>query len=68
MPKQKFAAKYRIKGAKNWAYIYFWAKNDKDANEQWERDFKYDWSSMEYALEKIEEEPKKNVKQQQIVS
>lgn len=55
MPKQKFAAKYRIKGAKNWAYFYFWAKNDKDANEQWERDFKYDWSSMEYALEKIEE-------------
>ena len=41
--------------------IYFWADNDEEAKQEWEKQFKYEWSSMEYALEKIEKKSEKDV-------
>ena len=50
MSKQQYAAKYRIKGAKDWSNIYFWADNDEEAQQEWEKSFKYEWSSMDLSL------------------
>ena len=61
MSKQQYAAKYRIKGSKDWSNIYFWANNDEEAQQEWEKDFKHDWGSMEYELEKIEKKSEKDV-------
>ena len=45
MPKQQYAAKYRIKGAKDWSNIYFWADNDEEAKQE----------SLDYILVKAKE-------------
>tara|TARA_B100000427_G_scaffold305634_1_gene291774 strand:+ start:529 stop:699 length:171 start_codon:yes stop_codon:yes gene_type:complete len=54
--KNQYAAKSRIKDNKDWSSIYFWAENDDEANQIWEKRFKSDWPSMEYKLEKVEKD------------
>ena len=54
--KHQDAAKARIKDNKDWSSIYFWAENDDEANQIWEKRFKSDWPSMEYKLEKVEKD------------
>ena len=53
--RQQYAKKYRLKGTKDWSYMYFWAVNDKDAKRVFEEQINgpsNDPINMEYHLVK----------------